>query len=111
MRTSIKAAQSLPARFLCTPTCLYDDGNTVDTGTTADANRNRAGFTHDSRPSYVLWWIGSTKNVLGTMMHSFALVAIIAIWMVCGYAMCFNKYGAVGLAGMPITCSAALINP
>ncbi len=32
-----------------------------------------------------------TKNVLGTMMHSFAAMAIIGvIWTVCGYAMCFG---------------------
>jgi Amt family ammonium transporter len=33
-----------------------------------------------------------TKNVLGTMMHSFASMAIIGvIWMVCGYSMCFGE--------------------
>jgi ammonium transporter, Amt family len=33
-----------------------------------------------------------TKNVLGTMMHSFAAMAIISIlWMICGYAMAFGK--------------------
>ncbi|HLF33115.1 MAG TPA: ammonium transporter [Cyclobacteriaceae bacterium] len=32
-----------------------------------------------------------TKNVLGTMMHSFAAMGIISIiWVVCGYAMCFG---------------------
>lgn len=35
-----------------------------------------------------------TKNVLGTMMHSFAAMAIIGVlWTVCGYAMCFGKGG------------------
>ncbi len=33
-----------------------------------------------------------TKNVLGTMMHSFAAMAIMSVlWVVCGYAMCFGK--------------------
>jgi Amt family ammonium transporter len=33
-----------------------------------------------------------TKNVLGTMMHSFAAMAIIGVlWAVCGYALCFGK--------------------
>jgi Amt family ammonium transporter len=32
-----------------------------------------------------------TKNVIGTMMHSFAAMAIIGvIWAICGYAMCFG---------------------
>jgi len=33
-----------------------------------------------------------TKNVLGTMMHSFAAMAIIGVlWAVCGYALSFGK--------------------
>jgi Amt family ammonium transporter len=33
-----------------------------------------------------------TKNVLGTMMHSFAAMAVISVmWMICGYAMAFGK--------------------
>lgn len=33
-----------------------------------------------------------TKNVLGTMMHSFAAMAIMSVlWVICGYAMCFGK--------------------
>ena len=32
-----------------------------------------------------------TKNVLGTMMHSFAAMGIMTIlWVVCGYAMAFG---------------------
>jgi Amt family ammonium transporter len=33
-----------------------------------------------------------TKNVLGTMMHSFASMAVIGVlWAVCGYSLCFGK--------------------
>ncbi|MBN1435559.1 MAG: ammonium transporter [Sedimentisphaerales bacterium] len=33
-----------------------------------------------------------TKNVLGTMMHSFAAMGIMSVlWVVCGYAMCFGE--------------------
>ena len=33
-----------------------------------------------------------TKNVLGTMMHSFAAMAIVGVlWMVCGYSMSFDS--------------------
>ena len=32
-----------------------------------------------------------TKNVLGTMMHSFAAMAVVGVlWAVCGYAMAFG---------------------
>src|SRR5210317_553584 len=33
-----------------------------------------------------------TKNVLGTMMHSFAAIAVVGVlWPICGYAMCFGE--------------------
>ena len=33
----------------------------------------------------------STKNVLGTMMHSFVAMGIMTVlWVICGYAMCFG---------------------
>ena len=33
-----------------------------------------------------------TKNVLGTMMHSFAAMGIMTIlWVICGYSMCFGE--------------------
>ena len=33
-----------------------------------------------------------TKNVLGTMMHSFAAMAIIGVlWPICGYALAFGS--------------------
>ena len=33
-----------------------------------------------------------TKNVLGTMMHSFVAMAIIGVlWAVCGYSLAFGK--------------------
>ena len=40
-----------------------------------------------------------TKNVLGTMMHSFAAMAIIGVlWPICGYALAFgaNSNGVFG---------------
>lgn len=44
-------------------------------------------------PGLALFYGGlvRTKNVLGTMMHSFASMAIVGVlWAVCGYAMCFG---------------------
>ena len=41
-----------------------------------------------------------TKNVLGTMMHSFASMAVIGVvWAVCGYALCFGKNTLGGWIG------------
>ena len=41
-----------------------------------------------------------TKNVLGTMMHSFASMAVIGVlWAVCGYAFCFGENRLGGWLG------------
>jgi len=41
-----------------------------------------------------------TKNVLGTMMHSFAAMAIIGVvWPICGYALCFGDNILGGFVG------------
>ncbi len=41
-----------------------------------------------------------TKNVLGTMMHSFAAMAIVGVlWVVCGYAMSFGPNALGGWIG------------
>src|SRR3989338_5109218 len=45
-------------------------------------------------PGLALFYGGlvRTKNVLGTMMHSFSAMAIIGVlWAVCGYALSFGK--------------------
>lgn len=41
-----------------------------------------------------------SKNVLGTMMHSFVSMGIIGVlWAVCGYALCFGKNALGGWIG------------
>jgi len=41
-----------------------------------------------------------TKNVLGTMMHSFVAMAVIGVlWMVCGYSLAFGKSILGGVVG------------
>ena len=41
-----------------------------------------------------------TKNVLGTMMHSFVAMAIIGVlWVACGYALAFGKNILGGFVG------------
>jgi Amt family ammonium transporter len=41
-----------------------------------------------------------SKNVLGTMMHSFAAMGVMSVlWVVCGYAMCFGPNVLGGWCG------------
>ncbi|MDY6904650.1 MAG: ammonium transporter [Thermodesulfobacteriota bacterium] len=41
-----------------------------------------------------------TKNVLGTMMHSFVAMAVIGVlWVVCGYSLAFGKSTLGGFVG------------
>ena len=71
----------------------------MDTGTTAWMLTSTA-LVLLMVPGLAMFYGGlvRTKNVLGTMMHSFAAMAIIGVlWVVCGYAMCFGKtYGWFG---------------
>ncbi|MBN1766422.1 MAG: ammonium transporter [Sedimentisphaerales bacterium] len=65
---------------------------TVDTGVTAWMLTSTA-FVLLMVPGLAMFYGGlvRTKNVIGTMMHSFAAMAIIGVlWAVCGYAMCFG---------------------
>jgi Amt family ammonium transporter len=64
----------------------------VDTGTTAWMLTSTA-LVLLMVPGLAMFYGGlvRTKNVLGTMMHSFAAMAIIGVlWMVCGYSMAFG---------------------
>jgi len=75
------------------------DGLSVDTGTTAWMLTSTA-LVLLMVPGLAMFYGGlvRTKNVLGTMMHSFGAMAIIGVlWVVCGYAMTFGKsYGWFG---------------
>ena len=65
----------------------------VDTGTTAWMLTSTA-LVLLMVPGLAMFYGGlvRTKNVIGTMMHSFAAMAVIGvIWAVCGYAMTFGK--------------------
>ena len=81
--------------LLCTTgNALAGNGaETIDTGTTAWMLTSTA-LVLLMIPGLAMFYGGlvRTKNVLGTMMHSFASMAIIGvIWMVCGYSMCFGE--------------------
>ncbi|MEW6594239.1 MAG: ammonium transporter [Thermodesulfobacteriota bacterium] len=75
--------------------------NGVDTGTTAWMLIS-TGLVLLMVPGLAMFYGGlvRTKNVLGTMMHSFVAMALIGVlWPVCGYALAFGKSILGGFVG------------
>jgi Amt family ammonium transporter len=65
----------------------------VDTGTTAWMLTSTA-LVLLMVPGLAMFYGGlvRTKNVLGTMMHSFVCMAVIGVlWVICGYSLAFGK--------------------
>ena len=78
--------------FVGAGSLLASDGNGVDTGTTAWMLTSTA-LVLLMIPGLAMFYGGlvRTKNVLGTMMHSFAAMGIITVlWVAVGYAMSFG---------------------
>jgi len=75
--------------------------NVADSGTTAWMLTSTA-LVLLMVPGLAMFYGGlvRTKNVLGTMMHSFAAMAIIGVlWPICGYALSFGENVLFGLIG------------
>lgn len=73
----------------------------VDTGTTAWMLTSTA-LVLLMVPGLAMFYGGlvRTKNVLGTMMHSFVAISIIGVlWAVCGYSLAFGKSVLGGYIG------------
>jgi Amt family ammonium transporter len=84
---------SLALLFLGAGSMLASDGNGVDTGTTAWMLTSTA-LVLLMIPGLAMFYGGlvRTKNVLGTMMHSFAAMGVMAVlWVGVGYAMSFGS--------------------
>jgi Amt family ammonium transporter len=78
--------------LIFTGTTLASDGNGVDTGITAWMLTSTA-LVLLMVPGLAMFYGGlvRTKNVLGTMMHSFAAMGIMTVlWIIFGYGMCFG---------------------
>jgi Amt family ammonium transporter len=78
--------------FLVTPDIVATDGNKVDTGITAWMLTSTA-LVLLMIPGLAMFYGGlvRTKNVLGTMMHSFVAMGIMAVlWIIAGYSMSFG---------------------
>lgn len=77
------------------------DGAVVDTGTTAWMLTSTA-LVLMMVPGLAMFYGGlvRTKNVLGTMMHSYVAMAVIGVlWVVCGYALTFGESVLGGFIG------------
>lgn len=74
---------------------------TIDTGTTAWMLISTA-LVLLMVPGLAMFYGGlvRSKNVLGTMMHSFVSMAVIGVlWVVCGYSLAFGKSVLGGFVG------------
>ena len=77
------------------------DNAAIDTGTTAWMLTSTA-LVLLMVPGLAMFYGGlvRTKNVLGTMMHSFVAMAVIGVlWAVCGYSLAFGKNILGGFVG------------
>ncbi|MDH3652449.1 MAG: ammonium transporter, partial [Saprospiraceae bacterium] len=80
---------------------LAQNGTEVDTGSTAWMLTSTA-LVLLMVPGLAMFYGGlvRSKNVLGTMMHSFAAMGIMTIlWIIFGYAMCFGPNALGGWFG------------
>lgn len=80
---------------------MASDGNGVDTGITAWMLTSTA-LVLLMVPGLAMFYGGlvRTKNVLGTMMHSFAAMGIMTVlWIIFGYGMCFGPNALGGWFG------------
>jgi len=82
-------------------TLFASEANQVDSGATAWMLTSTA-LVLLMIPGLAMFYGGlvRSKNVLGTMMHSFSAMAIMSVlWVICGYAMCFGKNALGGWCG------------
>lgn len=78
--------------ILLIPVLCHADESAIDTGTTAWMLTSTA-LVLLMVPGLGLFYGGlvRTKNVIGTLMHAFAAMAVVGVvWTICGYAMCFG---------------------
>ena len=102
MKGSIIKATLAGAIILLLPQfVLAAEENAVDSGTTAWMLTSTA-LVLLMTPGLALFYGGlvRTKNVLGTMMHSFVAMAIVGVlWMICGYSLTFGSNILGGFVG------------
>ena len=101
MRLRTTALWLTPLLALIPQAAFAADTPVVDTGTTAWMLTSTA-LVLLMVPGLAMFYGGlvRTKNVLGTMMHSFVSIAIIGVlWTICGYALTFGQNALGGFIG------------
>ncbi len=100
--TNKKLSLILVIIFLLLPHAVFAaDNNTIDTGTTCWMLTSTA-LVLLMVPGLAMFYGGlvRTKNVLGTMMHSFVAIAVIGVlWVLFGYSLTFGKSILGGFIG------------
>ncbi|SFK84627.1 ammonium transporter, Amt family [Falsiroseomonas stagni DSM 19981] len=89
------AAMALPAMLAAAP--AFAEDAKIDTGDTAWMLTSTAIVLMMTVPGLALFYAGMVrkKNVLATMMQSFAITALVAVlWMVAGYSLAFGEGNA-----------------
>lgn len=89
----VMTSVALLALVLCTDARAASESPAVDSGATAWMLTSTA-LVLLMVPGLAMFYGGlvRTKNVLGTMMHSFVAMGIMTVlWVICGYCMCFGK--------------------
>lgn len=98
MRTTARLAlAALPALLLAGTAFAQDAEPKIDTGDTAWMLTSAAIVLMMTVPGLALFYAGMVrkKNVLATMMQSFAICALVAVlWMVLGYSLAFGEGNA-----------------
>ena len=104
MKRTTLSSLALIALFVAPCAAFAQSGaadGAVDTGTTAWMMISTA-LVLFMVPGLAMFYGGlvRTKNVIGTMMHSFVSMAIIGVlWVVCGYSLTFGKSILGGFVG------------
>lgn len=101
MRQRSAAAWQALAGVVAFPQLALAAESATDTGTTAWMLTSTA-LVLLMVPGLAMFYGGlvRTKNVLGTMMHSFVAMALIGVlWVVCGYSLAFGKSVLGGIIG------------
>jgi Amt family ammonium transporter len=99
--TSVIAFLSFLLTTIVPRICLATDAQAVDTGTTAWMLTSTA-LVLLMVPGLAMFYGGlvRTKNVLGTMMHSFVAISLIGVlWTICGYSLAFGENIIGGFIG------------
>lgn len=88
--------------FLIAPQAVFaDQGQVIDTGSTCWMLISTA-LVLLMIPGLAMFYGGlvRTKNVLGTMMHSYVSLAVIGVlWVICGFSLTFGKGILGGIVG------------